>query len=124
MPCTISQSRRILFTLQSPRRFFKFNIVTLPVSIYPQYLLLVVKFDQKDSISCMSCIVRCIIIINLIPFHDSAVARHGATVAAFLENKRIKVSHQPLRSPDLASRNYSPSPRLQVTTKGKRYDSI
>lgn len=33
------------FTLQSPTRFFKFNIVTLLVPIYTQYLLLVVKFD-------------------------------------------------------------------------------
>lgn len=71
----------------------------------------------------MSCIVRCII-VDLVPFYDNAVARHGATVATFLENKRIKVSHQPLCSSDLAPRNYSPSARLQVTTKGKRYDSI
>lgn len=75
----------------------------------------------------MSCIVRCIIIIiiiNLVPFYDNALARHGAAVTAFLENKRIKVLHQPLCPPDLAPCNYSSSPRLQVTKKGKRYDSI
>lgn len=71
----------------------------------------------------MSCIII-ITIINLVPFYDNVLARHGAAVTAFLENKRIKVLHQPLCSPDLAPCNYSPSPRLQVTTKGKRYDSI
>lgn len=50
--------------------------------------------------------------------------RMAMTVAASVEDELVKMLHQPFYSPNLEPRDYLfLSPRLKITTKGRRYDS-
>lgn len=52
------------------------------------------------------------------------VMHRTAAVAASLEDELVKMLHQPFYSPNLEPYDYLfLSPRLKITTKGRRYDS-